>query len=141
MKQVSRSIRIYGVFLAGLSVAAIIFWLSLFPDHYFFTSETERLSWQWNFGKVSTSILFVLGEVAAYYAIVRPWSFDGSKLRLITAIACFLPWANVLLLGIEHSPSYHIVHICWLFVLIVGLLLALVYLLIRGVVLQLRGQS
>lgn len=71
-------------------------------------------------------LVLTLVELAILVAILRPWSYDRSWGRALGAVALLAPWTMLSMLMTMHAGGIAFVHFAWTFVVLVGLVVALV---------------
>lgn len=72
------------------------------------------------------TLILVGIEVAVWYLIIRPWSFNHSVWRVVIALLVFVPWLGVSVLEMMHAGSVAGTHLFWIFSVCVVLLLMFV---------------
>jgi hypothetical protein len=64
-------------------------------------------------------------ELLVLYAIVRPWSFRRSWLRLVAALVIFVPLCVIGLLMTMHAGGIFAIHAAWLLLIVAVLIVHL----------------
>ena len=57
-------------------------------------------------------------------AVIRPWSFRGSRGRLLVAFTLFAPWTGLSLFTLMHQSPFYAAHALWLLLVAFGLVVA-----------------
>jgi hypothetical protein len=114
------------VFLGvALTAAAIIVFVSLDRDAYFFYWEEDRVKWTYPMTGVILVVSLVFAETAfAYWVFTahRPRSF---WLRAMAGLVVLAVWGSLLLVPIIHSPGFYMFHLLYVWLLTAAVALAL----------------
>ena len=70
---------------------------------------------------LANGLVLTFLELAAFVAILRPWSYDRSWRRALVAVVLLAPWTTLSMVMTMHAGGIAFVHFAWTFVVLVGL--------------------
>ena len=116
-----RYLRYFYVF-AWLLAVAFYLRAAFVPDFYAIRNDvpTDPIRSFFIFSLVSGVESMILA------VLIRPWSFRGSRGRLLLALSLFAPWAGLCLFSLIHASPFYAAHALWLVLTAFGLAVAAV---------------
>jgi hypothetical protein len=106
---------------AWLAAVALYVWAAFAPDYYAIHHNLKTYP-------LRDAMLFSLVsavECLALLLILRPWTFRGSRWRLLIALILFVPWTALCALSLMHMSPFYSAHALWLLLVVIGLVIAM----------------
>jgi hypothetical protein len=111
------------VILVGLFAVVTIVTSSYNPDAYFHYAHKPRPPWE----HPTTSVALVVGaavlEVGILYAALRLRRPKRLWMRSLVGLGIITPWALAISEYVVHMPGYWLLHLLWVWAVLLGLLL------------------
>jgi hypothetical protein len=116
-RDVKRMMRL-AIIAAGLIAAIKIVVTSLDPTTYFFYRQQDRSRWEYPAFGVGFVVLAVAVETGILYGVLAVEKPGRVWMRGLAALAALLPWGLVVSTFVVHAPGFWLLHLIWVWVLI-----------------------